>query len=360
MTALRVLGLAAACLATPSAFALDQGDYHLNAFGTVGVTYLGGEADGRNYGINGQTTDSWRADQLSKFGTQLSYGLTDSLNATVQLTAKAEQDSWKANLEWAYLAWQANDHLLLRAGRLRTPAYMYSETLDVGFSYPWLRLPDEVYGQIQLSNYEGVDVVYSLPLSFGTLSVQAIAGQAKDRDYYLFDDFYDADYKELLGASLGLASNDYGTLRVAYIQSQLTIDNPLLGIDDSKGSFLSVGYQYDDGTWISANEWTKRTIDGPRSPDQNAFYLMGGRRFGDFLPHLTYAQLDEEHGARQSSWTLGLNYSLAANITLKGEYKQVETENNFEGMFVPSLSEVFAGIPDFDGEIFSLGVDFVF
>lgn len=361
MPAFRVIGLAAACLAITPAFALEQGDYRFNAFGTAAVTYLGGEAEGRNYGINGQTTDSWRGDQLSKLGTQMSYGLTDSLNATAQLTAKAEQDSWKANLEWAYLAWQANDHVLLRAGRLRTATYMYSETLDVGFSYPWLRLPDEVYGQIQLSNYEGVDVVYSLPLSFATLNIQALAGQAKDRDYYLFDEFYDTDWDNLVGASLSLASNDYGTLRVAYNQAKLTIDNPLLGIADSKGSFLSVGYQYDDGSWLSANEWTRRTIDGPMSPDQNAFYLMGGRRLGDFLPHLTYAQLDEEKGARQSSWTLGLNYSLMPNVTLKGEYKQVKTENGFEGMFVPSALEVLSqNIPDFDGEIISLGIDFVF
>lgn len=361
MTALRVIGLAAVCLATTTpAYALDQGDYRLNAFGTLGVTYLGGEDEGRNYGINGQTTDAWRGDALSKLGAQARYGLTDSLSATLQVTAKAEQDAWKANLEWAYLAWQANDRLTLRAGRLRTPAYMYSETLDVGFSYPWLRLPDEVYGQIQLSSYEGVDAVYSLPLSFATLSLQATAGQAKGRDYYLADNFFDADYDDLLGLSLSLSSNDYGTLRVAYNQTKLTIDNPLLGITDSKGSFLSVGYQYDDGSWISANEWTQRTIDGPRSPDQNAFYLMGGRRLGDFLPHVTYAQLDEERGARQSSWTLGLNYSLAPNMTLKGEYKQVKTENNFEGMFVPTLPELIGAMPDFDGEIISVGVDFVF
>lgn len=360
MTPFRLLGLATACLAITPAFALDQGDYRLNAFGTVGVTHLGGE-EGRGYGIHGQTTDSWRGDELSKFGAQLSYGLTDSLNATAQVTAKAKQDTWEANLEWAYLAWQANDRLLVRAGRLRTATYMYSETLDVGFSYPWLRLPDEVYGQIQLSNYEGIDLVYSLPLSFATLNLQVLAGQAKDRDYYLFDAFFDTDWEELVGASLSLASNDYGTLRVAYNQATLTIDNPMLGIADSKGSFLSVGYQYDDGTWISANEWTQRTIDGPRSPDQNAFYLMGGRRFGDFLPHLTYARLDEEKGARQSSWTLGLNYSLAPNLTLKGEYKQVKTENNFEGMFIPSPAEAISGnIPDFDGEIISLGIDFVF
>ncbi len=62
---------------------------------------------------------------------------------TVQATVKSEQDTWKGNLEWAYLSFAAAQGLTLRAGRLRLPIYMYSETLDVGFTHPWLRLPDE-------------------------------------------------------------------------------------------------------------------------------------------------------------------------------------------------------------------------
>lgn len=103
MTALRVAGLAAVCLVATPAFALEQGEHRFNGFGTVGFTHLGGEDDGRSYGIQGQTNDSWRGDQLSKFGAQLSYGITDTLGVTVQGTAKAQQDEWKANLEWAYL-----------------------------------------------------------------------------------------------------------------------------------------------------------------------------------------------------------------------------------------------------------------
>lgn len=58
MIALRAIGMAAACLAASSAFALGQGEYRFNGFGTLGMTYLGGEEDGRSYGIQGQTTDS--------------------------------------------------------------------------------------------------------------------------------------------------------------------------------------------------------------------------------------------------------------------------------------------------------------
>ncbi len=389
MTALRVTGLAAICLAATPAFALEQGEHRFNGFGTVGFTHLGGEDDGRSYGVQGQTNDSWRGDQLSKFGAQLSYGITDTLGVTVQATAKAQQDEWKANLEWAYLSLQANDQLMLRAGRLRSPVYMHSESLDVGYSYPWLRLPDEVYSQVQVTNYEGVDAVYTMPLSYGSVTFQLAGGQAKNRDYYAYDEQFDIDYGKLFGASVSLASNDFGTLRIGYVEADIKTDvtgtvdasdlglsasEPLslLNLDKEKGKFTSIGYQYDNGTWISSNEWTSRMIENDDMESIDSFYLMGGRRFGDFLPHVTYAQLDD-NGGRQSSWTLGLNYQAAPTVVIKGEYKRVDTKNGYDGVFTRNAQEVFdnaaydlsggaVGAParNYDGDIVSVGVDFVF
>lgn len=385
MTTARVLGLAI-CLASTSAFALEQGEALINGFGTVGVTHLGGEDDGRSYGISGQTNDSWRGDQLSKFGAQLTYGVTDTVGLTLQTTAKAYGDEWKANLEWAYLSWQSTDNLMMRVGRLRTPVYMYSESIDVGFSYPWLRLPDEVYSQVQLSNYEGADIVYNLPLSFATLSFQLAGGIAKNRDYYIYDEEFDIDYDNVFGSSVSLATNDFGTFRVGYVEADIDTDisgsftdifgNPgtatLLSLDKDKGKFTSIGYQYDNGTWLTANEWTSRVIENDGSNSTDSFYLMGGRRFGDFLAHVTYAQLDEDEG-RQSSWTLGLNYNILPTVVLKGEYKRVDTTGGYDGVFVRNAQELYdntvydrtnglAGVParNYDGDIISAGVDFVF
>ncbi|MBC9248997.1 hypothetical protein A9179_01785 [Pseudomonas alcaligenes] len=385
MTHVRVLGMAI-CLASVPAFALEQGEYTLNGFGTVGVTHLGGEDDGRSYGLSGQTNDSWRGDQLSKFGGQLSYGITDTVGVTVQATAKAYSDQWKANLEWAYLSWQSTDNLMVRVGRLRTPVYMYSESIDVGFAYPWLRLPDEVYSQVQLSNYEGADAVYNLPLSFATLSFQLAGGVAKNRDYYLYDDKFDIDYSKVFGLSTSLATNDFGTFRVGYTEADIETEiagsfidvfgrpssATLLALDKDKGKFTSVGYQYDNGTWLTANEWTSRVIENDGNNSTDSFYLMAGRRFGDFLPHLTYAQLDEDEG-RQNSWTLGLNYSILPTVVLKGEYKRVDTSGGYDGVFVRDAQELYdntvfdrtnglLGVParNYDGDIISAGVDFVF
>lgn len=386
MTAVRVIGLAAVCLATTQAFALEQGEHRFNGFGTVGFTHLGGEDDGRSYGVHGQTNDSWRGDQLSKFGAQLSYGVTDTVGVTVQATAKAQQDKWKAHLEWAYLSWQTNDQLMLRAGRLRSPVYMYSESLDVGYSYPWLRLPDEVYSQVQVTNYEGVDAVYTLPLSYGSVTFQVAGGQAKNRDYYAYDEQFDIDYGKLFGGSVSLATNDFGTLRVGYVEADITTDISgtvtvapgmraplsLLQLDKEKGKFTSIGYQYDNGVWVSSNEWTSRVIENDGMDSVDSFYLMGGRRFGDFLPHVTYAQLDD-NGGRQSSWTMGLNYQAAPTVVVKGEYKRVDTKNGYDGVFTRNAQEVYEnaafertggirGTParNYDGDIISVGVDFVF
>ena len=384
MMKMKLLPLAI-CLASAPVFALEQGEYRLNYFGSVGITHLGGEDQGRSYGVSGQTTDSWRGDQLSKFGAQLTYGLTDTLGVTLQATAKPLQDEWQANLEWAYLSWQANDQLMVRAGRLRSPVYMYSESLDVGFSYPWLRLPDEVYSQVQLTNYEGADVVYTLPLSYGSVTFQVAAGQAKNRDYFAYDDLFSIDYGKLFGGNVSLATNDYGTFRVGYVEADIstTIDGvvnafgtptylQLLELKKDKGKFTSIGYQYDNGTWLTANEWTTRVTENDNNASIDSFYLMGGRRFGDFLAHVTYAQLDENEG-RQNSWTLGLNYNIAPTVVLKTEYKRVDTSGGYDGVFVRGKQELYenelfersgglGGVParNYDGDIISVGVDFVF
>ncbi|AMM02876.1 MULTISPECIES: hypothetical protein [Pseudomonas] len=386
MQGIRALGIAGLIATTP-AMALDQGDYQFNGFGTAGLTHLGGEDKGRSFGISGQTTDAWRGDQLSRLGGQLQYGLTDTLGVTVQGTLKPEQDTWKGNLEWAYLSWKATEGLTVRVGRLRLPIYMYSETLDVGVTHPWLRLPDEVYSQVQLSNYEGADALYTVTTGIGSVTFQVAGGQAANRNLFAMDDLYDIDYKKIFAANVSLETYDFGTLRLGYAEADIDTNlsasvvapggSPtqvdFLSLNRKKGGFASIGYQYDNGTWVSSNEWTSNNTEGDQQGSIDAFYLMGGRRFGDALLHLTYAQLDEDAG-RQSSWTYGMNYNLAPNLVLKGEYKRVDTRGNgYRGTFVQNAQETFdhavfaasngtAGTPsrNYDGDIVSVGVDFVF
>lgn len=228
---------------------------------------------------------------------------------------------------------------------------MYSETLDVGFTYPWLRLPDEVYSAMPLHNYEGADALFTHALPFGTLTFQVGGGEARDRDLYAAGKLYDIDAKNVFGTALSLATNDFGTFRVSYVEADLyvdiapTVSSPFgpvriqaMRLQGNKARFASIGYQYDNGTWLTANEWTTRNLEGNNAPSAEAFYLMGGRRFGDFLAHVTYAQMDDVVG-RQSSWAYGLNYNLLPTVVFKGEYKRVETQGNYPGVFTRTPQE---------------------
>lgn len=376
----------AVCLASLPALAVEQGEYQINGFGTVGVTHMGGESD-LDYGMQGQTNDGWRGDQLSKLAVQLRYGITDTLSVTGQLGTKPVQDSWEVGPGNLYLAWQANDNLTLRGGRLGTPIYMYSETLNVGFSYPWLRLPEEVYSLVQLTSHDGGDVLYNRSTDIGTLSFQVAGGQAIKRDHYALDDMQELDYRDVFATNVALSTDNFGTFRIGYAEAdlQITVDETITNVfgapqdvvfnalDAQKGKFSSLGHQYDDGTWLSAAEAVKLTVERDDDAETNAFYIMGGRRFGDYLAHVTYGQLDESSG-RQVSMTYGLNYSITPTVTLKSEYKRVDTSQSDEsiGVFKANAQQSYdnaayqqtgvfgAPLGTHDADIFSVGVDFIF
>ena len=302
--------------------------------------------------------------------------MRNDLVATAQVKAAADQDSWGLDLDWLYLAWETTDRLTLRAGRLRNPVYMYSETLNVGVTYPWLRLPDEVYYQLQIADYEGADLLYSIPLDFGSLTWQVNGGQAHNRNHFIHDDQHDMDYRKIFGINATLTTHDWGTFRIAYSEASLNMHlpymdgTPLEGIaDDVKGKFTAVGYQYDDGTWMATSEATRIVIEG-LTPSYDAFYVMAGRRFGNLGAHLTYAQLDDEFTGRQSSWTGGLTYRLTPMVILKGEYKRVDNAGGSQGVFVREGNEYLEALArsqllgqpmrTFDGDILSAGIDFLF
>lgn len=376
----------AVCLASLPALAVEQGEYQINGFGTVGVTHMGGESD-LDYGMQGQTNDGWRGDQLSKLAVQLRYGITDTLSVTGQLGTKPTQDSWEVGPGNLYLAWQANDNLTLRGGRLGTPIYMYSETLNVGFSYPWLRLPEEVYSLVQLTSHDGGDVLYNRSTDIGTLSFQVAGGQAIKRDHYALDDMQELDYRDVFATNVALSTDNFGTFRIGYAEAdlQITVDETITNVfgapqdvvfnalDAQKGKFSSLGHQYDNGTWLSAAEAVKLTVERDDDAETNAFYIMGGRRFGDYLAHVTYGQLDESSG-RQVSMTYGLNYSITPTVTLKSEYKRVDTSQSDEsiGVFKANAQQSYdnaayqqtgvfgAPLGTHDADIFSVGVDFIF
>ena len=92
------------------------------------------------------------------FGLQADARLGPQWSATAQLklAPAADHDSrWDATVAWAFVAWRPSDDWLLRAGRLRVPMFLRSESMDVGQTHDMARLPTELYSIIPTTDFDG-------------------------------------------------------------------------------------------------------------------------------------------------------------------------------------------------------------
>lgn len=252
-------------------------------------------------------------------GIQLSGNVAEKLTATVQLTARSEND-YEVDAEWAYLSWQATESSKVRAGRLRTPFYMYSDFLDVGYAYAWITPPREVY-YLPFNNVNGVDFYTTATLGIFDTSFQAYFGGFDDELDLNGDDIMEsASTRNQMGIA-GTIGKDWWTLRAAYHQADLSVDvtgiavpvfgtlggfadaltnlgfadnaNKLL-VDDDSVTFAEVGLNIDTGRFVAAAEYVEFDPEDALLSKNKRGYVMGGVRFGDWLIHLTGSQSRDE------------------------------------------------------------------
>ena len=91
-------------------------------------------------------------------------------------------DEFEPDLEWGYVTANITDNSKVQAGRLRSTVFMLSESQDIGYTYPWVRPPLEVYSQVPISNYDGIKYTYDRLIT--------------DEWNMSFDTFYGADNKQ--------------------------------------------------------------------------------------------------------------------------------------------------------------------
>ncbi len=250
-------------------------------------------------------------------GLQVSGQVSEKVTATAQLIARSGDD-YQVNSEWAYLTWQASDAIKVRAGRLRTPFYMYSDFLDVGYSYAWITPPQEVY-YLPFNNVDGVDVYFTGTLGIFDTSLQAYFGSFTD-DLVLNGARADAQTRNQMGVS-GTVGKDWWTLRAAYHQADLTVDvtgtpisptttlggfaNTLsalgfganadrLLVEEDDASFSEVGINTDTGRFVAAAEHVEFDPGDAVLSKNIREYVMVGVRAGDWLFHVTAAKAKDE------------------------------------------------------------------
>lgn len=245
------------------------------------------------------------------FGLQATSQVNEKVSVTAQLIARSEDD-YSVGSEWAYLTYQATENSKIRAGRLRTPFYLYSDFLDVGFAYHWITPPREVY-YLPFNNIDGIDFYYTGSVGSVDASFQTYFGSFDEQ-------LDDLDFKTR--SQVGVAttfSRDWWTFRTAYHQAELSftgagLDQLVGGItqigaalkmdvsgniaaltaDEDKATFTEVGLTIDNGRFVAAAEYI--VMDGSESMlgKHIRYFTMAGVRAGNWLFHVTASKADDE------------------------------------------------------------------
>lgn len=357
---LRKSGLAVAVLlaCSPAAFSDD-----LNINGFMNVT--AGNLSTEDISLDGYD-DGVSFDVGTVVGLQMSKQVNDTTSATVQLISRGS-DNYSTEASWAYVTYAANENTDIRMGRLRTPFFYYSDFLEVGYAYNWVRPPSIVYRLDAFSSISGVDVTHRFAIAGMDGSVQAYTGRYND-DFTLSGDTYNIELRRTAGLVFSLNSGDFGA-RLSYHQADITLDadpsavpNPLappadaraldilastgaaFGVgdeftaDEDKAKFYQASVSYDNGSTAVIAEWTALDQTTALLNDDSAYLISAAQRFGDTTVHLTYTaseddlesgvvgQVQKNAESKENSIILGMRYDYDSSTAFKVDIQQHDEE----------------------------------
>ena len=273
---------------------------------------------------------NFRPDSL--FALQAQVDLAENLTATAQLVGRGGND-FDVELEWAYISYAATDELTFSAGRKRLPIWLYSDSLEVGYSYHWIRPPTDLYGN-PLNVYEGVNARYASTIGNLNSQVEVFFGgaemDASDAVHVDVDNYGGVFWSvgtDLLLARVGWAH--------AKMTSTITIPArppaPTEIVDpDNDLDYYTAAVTLNYKDFFVVSEFAKLEYERRRN-DLTAWYVSAGYQMGAFTPHLTFSELREnetnggEGSARvNQTTTAGVRWDFHESAALKFEFSTIQ------------------------------------
>lgn len=177
----------------------------------------------------------WNFLPNSKFGLQFTSIFDERFKAVVQIVGRAETmntNHFTAQMDWAYLQYNATNDLDFQFGRFRVPAFYYSDYLDVNHAQPWVQPPEEVYFIVgnAFRNMDGIKARYAYYLGDWTLNSKLWYGSMEDQLTILAQSIY-VSVSDVIGASLQI-ENDRFSVQGSLMRSiyNTNLNDPLSGL----------------------------------------------------------------------------------------------------------------------------------
>ena len=384
-------------IACSTAQAKIADDFSFSGFGRVVAGILDtDEAEFKGY------DDDLSLKPNSLIGLQGNYRVSNQVMLTAQGVLRSS-DTADSGLEWLYLSWIPDDNVIIRLGRQRGPFFLYSDSIDVGYSYPWVNLPYQIYSGYIFPTFDGIDATWGYSTEQLDYTLQGYAGYYPGGDITIFGGTTDYELKAVYGLIAKVRHNNtelrvseyYGNPKII-VPQLATLESALrsAGYSESAdalktegwGTITQIGLSYDSISYFLRGEWMKTKSDIKYMvPRLEAYSLSGGIYSGDFTYHLTYSQsktryseFNQEivpgtspatdqlyYGLEQifsiltkdnlKTLTLGVRWDFMENVALKFDATYLDG-NSGENSFYDNPQEGF----DRDAMLYLVAVDWVF
>jgi hypothetical protein len=339
-----------------------------SGFGTVGGTFT---SDGRYAYIHNPTEFTGASNSLdvgleSRIGVQAVVNFDPQWSVTAQEVAKLRgSNNFDPGTEWLFAQYQPDPDLKLRLGRIVLPAFLLSDTINVGYASPWFRAPNDVYGAEPFDYLDGGQALWRHSLGAFQLNVEASYGDAEG-SFAVSGFQVAAKSKSTFNAAVSLSWRD---LLVRYAETDLrtSVLFPLtatqtLGIN-VHDKFHCLGLQYDDGNALLMSEWTKRDNNNLAAfnkplADDTSWYAAVGWHFGKFTPLAIYSTLNVTNTlignpGSYHTWDASLRYDVVRDLDLKLQISRAQASDGSNWVLDNQASNEHVNI-------YSFGADFVF
>lgn len=337
-----------------------------NGFFSTGYSRASNDA-----GFEGITDKTSITDQ-SLLALQGTFEVTDKSQAVMQLVGRGSED-WDPVIEWAYLSHRPTNDLQLRAGKMRIPFFMYSDSLEVGYAQTWARPPAAVYDPVAIQSYVGADATHTLNFDGSSLTSQVFTGFTEEEG-----NISEVELRNTAGLTLtwtdyiwtvrGIAATAEASINAARLAAlaeanglQL-VDGQAVLADEERGNFYGVGLGYDNGTWQVISEFTRAEVDG-KFADTDSAYISVARRFGALTPYVVVGWIEsqdnnEREGAflaqtpsgavvpavpesvldtRRDEYSVGMRWDITSGVALKADVTHVRGFEDAAGGLNPAF-----------------------
>lgn len=336
--------------------------FSLSGFGTLGMVHSSEhladftssvfQPGGAGY------SDNWSTSVDSLLGAQLTVTINPKLSAILQIIAQQNEDNtYTPHVEWASVKYLFTPDFSIRIGRIVMPTFFASDSINVGYTTPWVRPPPGVYQLLPIDDSDGGDISYRLHIGALTNTLQGNYGQndsdlpynrgsAPARHQWGFADT--AEYGpltlRLARQQLHFTIASFDTLFNAFrrfgpqgiaIADEYDVDNKLFVTE-------TIGASYDPGHYFVMGEWAHANTNSVFAVG-TAWYVSGGYRLGKFTPYFTYTEVKSNRNSDpglnlaalppdRAGFAAGLNAGLNAILEVNPDQHTVSLGSRWDFM----------------------------